>query len=86
MRINQYLDFQWIAVQAGVPVSFLIGIPIFFAFVLTLASMMGTKEPENYRVSRHMEVKRTNSWMAPVGLMIFVGITFANFGHYFLAS
>jgi hypothetical protein len=48
--------------------------------------MMGTKEPENYRVSRHMEVKRTNSWMAPVGLMIFVGITFANFGHYFLAS
>ena len=84
--MNQYLDIEWIAVQAGVPVSFLIGIPIFFAFVLTLASMMGTKEPENYRVGRHMEVKRNNTWIAPIGLMIFIGVTFSTFGHYFLPS
>jgi hypothetical protein len=84
--MDKFLDVEWIAVQAGVPVSFLIGIPVFFAFILTLASMMGTKEPENYRVGRHAQARSSNTWLGPVGLMIFIGITFTNFGHYFLPS
>ncbi len=84
--MNKFLDVEWIAVQAGVPVSFLIGIPIFFAFVLTLASMMGTKEPENYRLGRHAEAKSSSTWIGPVGLVIFIGITLSNFGQYFLPS
>jgi hypothetical protein len=84
--MDKFLDVEWIAVQAGVPVSFLIGIPFFFAFVLTLASMMGTKEPENYRVGRHAEAKSSNTWIAPIGLMIFIGIALSNFGQYFLPS
>lgn len=82
--MDKYLDVEWIAAQAGVPVSFLIGIPVFFFFVLTLASMMGTKEPENYRVGRHAEAQRGNSWLAPVGLFILVAIALSNYGHYFL--
>ena len=84
--MDKFLDVEWIAVQAGVPVSFLIGIPVFFEFILTLASMMGTKEPENYRVGRHAQARSSNTWLGPVGLMIFIGITFTNFGHYFLPS
>jgi hypothetical protein len=84
--MDKFLDVEWIAVQAGVPVSFLIGIPVFFAFILTLASMMGTKEPENYRVGRQVQARSSNTWLGPIGLMIFIGITFTNFGHYFLPS
>lgn len=80
--MDKFLDIEWIATQAGVPVSFLIGIPVFFAFVLTLASMMGTKEPENYRVGRHMEAKSNNTWIAPVGLVMFIAITLSYFGQY----
>ena len=84
--MDKFLDLEWMASQAGVPVSFLIGIPIFFAFVLTLASMMGTKEPENYRVGRHMEAKSNNTWIAPIGLLIFIGVTLSSFGHFFMPS
>ncbi len=84
--MEKYLDVEWIAVQAGVPVSFLIGIPVFFVFVLTLASMMGTKEPENYRVGRHAEARSSNTWIAPLGLVIFIAITLSYFGQYFVPS
>jgi hypothetical protein len=77
-------DVEWIAVQAGVPVSFLIGIPIFFAIILTLASMMGTKEPENYRGGRQAEAKRSNTWFAPLGLFLLVAFALTSYGHYFL--
>jgi hypothetical protein len=84
--MEKYLDVEWIAVQAGVPVSFLIGIPVFFVFVLTLASMMGTTEPENYRVGRHAEARSSNTWIAPLGLVIFIAITLSYFGQYFVPS
>ncbi|MCA3694637.1 hypothetical protein [Aquidulcibacter sp.] len=82
--MNGFIDFEWIAAQAGVPVSFLIGIPIFFAIILTLASMMGSKEPENYRIGRHAEAKRGASWLAPVGLVVLIGVALTNYGHFFV--
>jgi hypothetical protein len=82
--MNEILDVDWIAAQAGVPVSFLIAIPVFMVFVFTLASMMGTKEPDNYRVGRHADVKSTNNWIAPVGLFILIGVALTSYGHYFL--
>jgi heme/copper-type cytochrome/quinol oxidase subunit 2 len=82
--MNQILDVEWIAAQAGVPVSFLIAIPVFLVFVFTLASMMGSKEPDNYRIGRHAEVKRTNTWVAPVGLFILIVIAVTGYGYYFL--
>lgn len=82
--MNGFIDFEWIAAQAGVPVSFLIGIPIFFAIILTLASMMGSKEPENYRIGRHAEAKRGTSWVAPVGLVVLIGVALTNYGHFFV--
>lgn len=77
-------DVEWIAVQAGVPVSFLIGIPIFFAVILTLVSMMGTKDPENYGRGRHAEAKRSNTWFAPLGVFLLVAFALSSYGHYFL--
>ena len=82
--MNKFLDVEWIAVQAGVPVSFLIGIPVFFVIVLTLASMMGTKEPDNFRGGRHAGVKRSNTWVAPLGLFLLVAAALSSYGHYFL--
>ncbi len=82
--MTEIIDFEWIAAQAGVPVSFLFGIPVFFVIILTLASMMGTKEPENYRIGRHAEAKRNNSWVAPVGLVILVGVALNMYGQYFI--
>ena len=82
--MNQILDVEWIAAQAGVPVSFLIAIPVFLVFVFTLASMMGSKEPDNDRIGRHAEVKRTNTWVAPVGRFILIVIAVTGYGHYFL--
>jgi len=84
--MKEFVDLDWIAAQAGVPVSFLIGIPVFFVLILTLASMMGTKEPENYRIGRHAEVKRDGSWLAPIGLMILIGIAITNYGKFFTPS
>jgi hypothetical protein len=83
-RMNKYLDVEWIAVQAGVPVSFLLTIPVFFVIVLTLASKMGTKEPENYRVGRRLEAKSSNTWIAPVGLCVLVVVAISSYGRYFL--
>jgi hypothetical protein len=84
--MDKFLDVEWIAVQAGVPVSFLIGIPVFFAFVLTLASMMGTKEPENYRVGRHAQAKSNNTWIGPIGLLMFIAIMLSHYGKYFVPN
>lgn len=82
--MNEVLDFEWIAAQAGVPVSFLNGIPIFFAVVLTLASMIGNKEPENYQIGRHAEVKRNNAWVAPAGLFVLIAVALINYEKFFV--
>ena len=84
--MDKFLDVEWIAVQAGVTVSFLIGIPVFFAFILTLASRMGTKQPENYRLGRDTQAKSNNTWVGPLGLVIFIAITLSYSGQYFVRS
>lgn len=85
-QVEKHLDVEWIALQAGVPVCFLIGMPAFFVFGPTLASMIGTKEPENYRVGCHAEARSSNAWIAPLGLVIFIALTLSYFGQYFVPS
>ena len=46
--------------------------------------MMGSKEPENYRIGRHAEAKRGASWLAPVGLVVLIGVALTNYGHFFV--
>jgi hypothetical protein len=65
--MTEFPDFEWIADQAGVPVSYLIGIPVLLIAVLSLASMMGSKEPENYKIGASSSPKKSNIWLAPLG-------------------
>ncbi len=83
MKLAAEIDFDWIALHAGVPVGYLIWIPIFLTLVLTLVSMVGTREPENYKIGRHAEVKTQNNWAVSITMLILIAIFVSSFGHYF---
>lgn len=77
-------DFEWIADQAGVPTSYLIGIPVLLIVVLSLASMMGSKEPENYKIGANASRKKSNNWLAPLGLFALIAAGLLHHAHQFL--
>ena len=74
MEPDKIVDLEWVAAQAGVPVSFLIGIPVFVTIIFMLSSMLATKEPENYKIGRHGDVKTGSNWLAPMGMLILIGL------------
>ena len=84
MKIDTLIDLDWLAYQTGLPVDFLIAIPIFIAVVMTLVSMAATKPPENYRVGRHLEIDRTLERFTALALLLLVGIAITGLNHYFL--
>lgn len=73
MNLTSLIDVDWLSYQAGVPADFLFGLPVFLTFVMSLVSMAKTREPENYKVGRHMNTKTNHNWGFPLALVILIG-------------
>lgn len=71
--MNKIIDLDWLSQQVGLPVSFLIGIPVFMVVILTLMSMTSSRQGQNYKSLGNDGGVNIGNWLIGILFLFLLG-------------